>query len=194
MGQYYKVFMRRGEEDKVYSVNVLNEEKGEYWNGMKLMEHSWWENPLSEAVVLSILDKPTHIAWVGDYAEDDECKERGLDYNDVWGETSLKSKRLLHIDFSLDNVKYLVNNTKKVYVDMKKYYEKSSVIWKGSEQKMCIFPISLLTAIGNDRGGGDFHKGIGYDDIGTWAMDEIYVTNKNPPDGYTEKELCFIEQ
>ena len=45
---------------------------------------------------------------------------------------------------------------------------------------MIISPIPLLTAVGNDKGGGDFHKGAGqgYELIGTWAWDTVEITDQ----------------
>ena len=193
MGQYYRVLARRNNKDTVYSLQTNKfRETGNYehYNGVKLMEHSWWRNDFCEAFTKTLLDKPTRVAWVGDYAEEDECNELGFSYNGVWNRK--KFRYIKALDFPLANFKYLVNNTKKIYVDLQKYY-KASV-----NDGWCIYPISLLTAVGNDRGGGDFHDSDGnegYSDVGAWAFDEIFVTNKEPAPNtdFKEEEYCFRE-
>ena len=188
MGQYYKVITRRNGKDKVYNRDV----DGEYTMA-KLMEHSWWRNEFCRAFAETLVDKPTKVCWCGDYAEEEECSELGFDYKKVWGKN--KGYGLKSTDFSLNSVKYLINNDKQIYLDLQKYYERCNKKeeYQGNFYDWCIFPISLLTALGNDRGGGDFHKGNkGYKDVGSWAFDEIYISNTKP-DGYAEKRYTFIE-
>ena len=180
MGQHYKVIARRNGKDTVYSRDV----DGEYTMA-KLMEHSWWGNRFCTAFAKTLLDKPAKVCWCGDYAEEDECEALGFDYNKVWGEN--KGRGIKSTKFTLNDVKYLINNDKKIYLDLEKYHKNCTV------DGWCIFPISLLTALGNDRCGGDFHDGNeGYSDVGSWAFDEIYISN-TLPDGYTEEEYKFIE-
>lgn len=180
MGQYYKVITRRNGKDKVYNRNVDDE-----YTLAKLMEHSWWRNGFCNAFAKTLLDKPTKVCQCGDYAEEDECSALGFDYHKVWGRN--KGYGIKSTDFSLDSVKYLINNDKKIYLDLQKYHERCN------NDGWCIFPISLLTALGNDRGGGDFHEeNEGYSDVGAWAFDEIYISN-TLPDGYTEEEYTFKE-
>ena len=179
MGQYYKVIVRRNGVDTVYSRNV----DGEYTMA-KLMEHSWWRNSFCCAFAKTLLDKPAKVCWCGDYAEEDECEALGFDYNKVWGN---KGRGIKSTKFTLSDVKYLINNDKKIYLNLEKYHKNCE------KDGWCIFPISLLTALGNDRGGGDFHEGNeGYSDVGAWAFDEIYISN-TLPDGYKEEEYAFIE-
>ena len=97
MGQYYKVIVRRNGKDKVYNRDV----DGNYTMA-KLMEHSWWLNPMVNAITEKIYyaDKPVQVIWMGDYATDFIQKGEtfnGLTYNDIckyhkrcWGEKSKK--------------------------------------------------------------------------------------------------------
>lgn len=180
MGQYYHVITRRNGKNKVYNRTVDNE-----YTMAKLMEHSWWENSFCRALAKTLVDNPTKVCWCGDYAEENECNALGFTYDKVWKTNGCKIKST---DFTLDSVNYLINNDKKIYLDLKKYKKNCMV------DGWCIFPISLLTALGNDRGGGDFHEGnTGYSDVGAWAFDEIYLSNELP-DGYTEEEYKFIEE
>ncbi len=186
MGQYYNVIVRRNGEDKVYNREV----NGEYTMA-KLMEHSWWENNFCRALAKTLVDNPAKVCWCGDYAEEDECSELGFNYNDVWGEKDGCS--IEGTDFSLSSVKYLVNNDKRCYVDLEEYYSMCNrpEELQGKMYDRCIFPISLLTALGNGRGGGDYREEN--DDVGSWAFDEIYLTN-TLPEGYTKEEYCFVEE
>ena len=181
MGQYYKVITRRNGKDKMYNRDV----DGKYTMA-KLMEHSWWLNDFCRSFAETIVDKPTRVCWCGDYAEEDECEALGFHYEQVWG--NRKGYGIKSSNFSLDSVKYLINNDKKLFVDLKKYYEKSL------NDGWCIFPISILTALGNDRGGGDYHKNYAtcYNLVGTWAFDEIYLSNELP-EGYEKLDVFFKE-
>lgn len=62
---------------------------------------------------------------------------------------------------------FLVNHTKKRCLDLSK--EKGGK----EEDSWVIHPLPLLTCSGNDRGGGDYHKGTGMNKIGSWAGDVI---------------------
>ena len=100
--------------------------------------------------------------------------------------TSRKSgaKTITHSQSTRHPRSTLVNHDKNQFVDLKKYKEKSTV------DGWCIFPISLLTALGNGRGGGDYHK----DDplVGSWAFDTISLTDQ-PVTGMEEIEPVFTE-
>lgn len=204
MGQYYHVIT----EDKSGNREYYDMQSRKYWdsykkgerdyeeyNGLKLMEHSYWGNPVCKAVGLRLVDNPMRVCWVGDYAEPNECEELGFTYEEIWDCPDGKYQHYEETDFKMDSVKYLINNSKKTYVDLKDYYKKSKFTeeWKEQKYTMCIFPISLLTALGNDRGGGDYHKcGTCFEDVGSWAFDEIYLSNELP-DGYEKLDVFFKE-
>ena len=187
MGQYYHVIAKRDGEKKVYSPMDFD-------YGFKLMEHSYWHNTFCCSIANAIVDKPTKICWCGDYAEQDECEALGFYYDDVWHLE--KTDNLEAVKFDMSSVKYLINNDKKLFVDLQKYYEKSqhSEEWEGKQYDYTIFPISILTCLGNDRGGGDYHEECAtcWDSVGSWAFDEIYLSNELP-DGYSELDVYFQE-
>ncbi|MBR1807062.1 MAG: hypothetical protein IJ774_11860, partial [Selenomonadaceae bacterium] len=57
-----------------------------------------------------------------------------------------------------------------------------------------IHPLPLLTAVGNDRGMGDFHEGgVGYEHVGTWAWHLISISAKAPK-RFEELKLAFKER
>ena len=60
-----------------------------------------------------------------------------------------------------------------MFIDLDKYKELLK------DEDMIISPIPLLTAVGNDKGGSDFHSGKGYDLIGTWAWDVVEITDQD---------------
>lgn len=197
MGQYYRVVV--GDDKvagkngiKVYDVNLRNDE----WNGMKLMEHSWWNNSLLCAVGNLILDNSYRIAWVGDYTEESDLEnlnehKKPFTYAFAWGIRSKASQfEMVGFKFPTENEYplYLINHDKKIYVDLNKYYELNN------REGWCINPIPLLTATSNDRGGGDYHSR--YPDAeycGTWAWDLVEL-KRNFPSGYTEEEYHFAEE
>ena len=73
---------------------------------------------------------------------------------------------------------------------MKKYITCNKVLDK---YEMVAHPIPLLTAIGNGKGGGDYH-GSCMDKIGYWACDEIEANYEVPKD-YKDitSEIRFVE-
>lgn len=184
MGQYYNVVIGSTKTDRnlVYNVRV-----GTDWNGMKLLEHSYWENCLLKAVGARLRKYKTRVAWVGDYAENEELTELNipLDMEHIWGDAA-RIRSFTPTEFDINKVKYLVNFSKNEYVDLKDYYERSKYTWEGFNEETyteCIHPLPLLTAVGNDRGGGDYHRGAScYDEVGRWAWDVIALTNHLPED------------
>lgn len=182
MGQYYRpLLITKKGKVKVYNRTV----DGDYGLA-KLMEHSWWLNPFVNTICKKIHFKPHKVAWVGDYADEEE-DGFGF-YEDVWGE-GIDGKEVTEAQVLLWN-KYLVNWTKKEYLDCDEYYEKSK-----TKQDFCIHPLPLLTAIGNGRGGGDY-RGINVHQVGRWAMDVISVENKTPSSelGFKEIKVIFKEE
>ena len=73
MGQYYRPVVKstRAENFKVFNRFV----NGEYTMA-KLMEHSWWNNDLCCAIGKMLYNKPKQVAWVGDYAGDEEVEHQ----------------------------------------------------------------------------------------------------------------------
>jgi hypothetical protein len=118
--------------------------------------------------------------------------------NAVWGKKSksISSKLFSKQDFTiLDfNTKgmYLVNHDERIFINIETFISDNTTRggdWNGS----CLNPLPLLTACGNGRGGGDYHKDcIGYSYIGTWAFDWLEYTDKIP-DGYAEEKYYLSE-
>lgn len=188
MGQYYNILMQEEgkKQFKVYDRTI----NGEY-TPEKLMEHSWYLNDMVNAISEKLYYKPHKIAWVGDYADDFEHYEKAWEYK--------KAESLEHSHFTL-NGRYLVNHTKKEYLDCWEYV--CRVIRKNPNgSSWIIHPLPLLTAVGNGRGGGDFRGGIGEEFVGTWAWDTIEVVEyqaieelQRHGDDYKELQIEFIEK
>lgn len=177
MGQYYKVIILA---DNTVDGTVNKKEiirfwicPGSYRNGMKLMEHSYYNNNLLKAVQ-NLLSPNGHfymsrIIWAGDYADGEKDTGQNL-YHMADSQESAYFP-------PVDNTKcsYLVNHTKKEYVDMMKLnYDKDYII----------HPLPLLVAEGNGCGGGDY-SGHNEEMCGRWARD-IISFEKTLPKEYNE--------
>lgn len=147
-------------------------------NGLKLMEHSWMLNNFMRAVERLLIPggawykKP--LVWAGDYANNEPESDTNL-YDMCQEDTKLKPKPLSNTDSK--SYQYIVNHTKKEFVDKNKVPSKDG--WT-------IHPLSLLTCDGNGRGGGDFRGNS--KTVGRWCRDVISL-EKTLPEGY--KEIPF---
>lgn len=80
MGQYYTPVVTQNGTTTIFgnrTALITEEDKAEfaknnYYNrhGVKILEHSWWNNDLVRGVVGRLYNKPGRVAWVGDYTED----------------------------------------------------------------------------------------------------------------------------
>ena len=191
MGQYYKqAFKNNG---TIYTCS--RKVKGVDREMAKLMEHSWIGNYLMDSVAKYLYKNPTNLLWVGDYADGNdevgEATNNDVAYTDVWGE-EMKNE----FEFELCKKftykgKFLVNHTKKQYLDFTTYIKNCEVKPYWSNRKMCINPISLLTVIGNGRGGGDY-CGMNEDSVGYWKWDLISIEDEKP-EGFEPLNVSFIE-
>lgn len=206
VGQYYKPTI-------IYpDGSVASFDAHAYGTGMKLTEHSWISNGLVNAVYTKIFNKPRRIAWIGDYSSDDyetcgESYAKNLKfeefiqyYNLAWNDEGLRIPPSVCTPEELNLVNedteeiYLVNHDQKEYLDLGNYIERCTVQegnWKG----YCVNPLSLLTACGNGRGGGDFFQSestIGYEHVGIWAFDMLELVDTIPA-FYQECKYAFFE-
>lgn len=157
MGQYFTpVIIRTG--------NVQAFNSWDYNNGLKLMEHAYLGNTFTEVVVKQLLNNKANLAWVGDYADNEN--DRQLPFL-AWLPSDYAPK--LEIG-EMENSwgLFFINHTKKEYFSMSVYINQSQLVYGYS----MIHPLPLLTALGNGRGGGDY-KGDCMDMVGVWACDEI---------------------
>ena len=178
MGQYYRAIL-----GDAYGLNCMVFDRsvdGEYTLA-KLMEHSWWNNPFVNSFSEQIYKCKSRVCWVGDYADEpDDFKFSNNsafyvpNYNEIWGD-KVNLLTSYSTDFTLDN-KFLLNYDTKEFIDLNIYKKNAK-----DKDGWTIHPLPLLTAVGNDRGGGDFHEGnIGYESVGIWAWQLISIADDIP--------------
>lgn len=202
MGQYYTPIIGN---DNVKSP-IKREIDGNYVLA-KLMEHSWWFNDFVNAVSEMLYKNPQRLAWVGDYADDyatgstapdgqlslaseTSTAQIALRFEEVYGKDVSELTGLKTTAFNL-NDKYFVNHDTKEYLDCNKYYKRCL-----AEDEYCIHPVSLLTAVGNGYGGGDFSypkEESQLADVGKWTWNLLSIEDEVPT-GYNEVEYSFIEE
>lgn len=199
MGHYYKpcslASNKKSVKSFIYSHDIKSRWKthdGRFvttGQGLKLMEHSWLTNKMMLCVERLLTPggewHKTPIVWAGDYADPivgernyfDLCTE-GVDGEHV-------GQKLIPKPLTKKEAKefqFIVNHTKKEFVDKAKVPSIDG--WQ-------IHPLSLLTAQGNGRGGGDFRNDKNKF-VGRWATDIISV-EKEVPKGYKEIKPNFVE-
>ena len=162
MGQYYTPIIKRENDIKKYFSH-------DYDEGLKLMVHSYQGNHFVNVVVNELINNPAHLAWIGDYAEIEDYKDKSCE------ELAKKFIELRRTDgnfvsdgnISYNEAEYFINHTKKEYFILSKTRIKSDDCDK-------IHPLPLLTAMGNGNGGGDYY-GPCQELVGSWATDLIEV-------------------
>lgn len=210
MGQYYNVYTKRNGKEKVFETcaslfrNGTYDRDYDFFYGMKLTEHSWIGNGFTNYISKYIYKKPTSIAWVGDYSED-ICPV----YNVCWGDGAIVKPfpaklEQVKIDSYIDidgnertykyinnkfdyKGKYLVNHTKRIGFKFDDLYT-----YKDGNYEWTLYPLSLLVAFGNGRGGGDYH-GSNMEMIGAWCLDTISIEDKMPKGCYEISTPIFTE-
>lgn len=221
MGQYYRIYTQfeDGEEyvfePRVYFKEDIpdwadqawlkKDEHGTFdWSGVKLMEHSWMKNKFTQQFSLYLYwNIPMRVVWCGDYAEPDECKTLGFEPDRVWNTKEIEPLYYQGEEY-LPKLKYFVNESKKLYLDLNRYVKNNTYTNSSSwtvegvkttkEWEECVYPISLLTALGNGRGGGDYGKCYpDFDKVGSWAGDLVTIVDKRPA-GYKPITVNFKEK
>lgn len=198
MGQYYHPVLSK--DGKTNFTAYRARERG----GLKLMEHSWWDVELPNAVAEELYRAPAHLWWMGDYAVD---KYRGEDgnyyplpdtdpillaaYNAAHGVVASPMVIISTDGFQLNGT-VLCNHTRRIFMDCDKYREALIGIGVFAEYSWIVHPLPLLTAVGNGNGGGDYFSESDQESVGTWAGDLISVENE-APEGYTEVTYKFYE-
>ena len=190
MGQYYMSILgdAYGLNCKVFDRSVNYE-----YTFAKLLEHSWWQNPFVNAFSEFLYNKPSRVIWCGDYADEPDdfnfpnCSAFYVPcYKEIWSET-IATHTVATSNFTLDG-KFLLNHDMRQFVDLDEYKLLST-----DKDGWVIHPLPLLTAVGNDRGGGDFHEGnTGYENVGIWAWQLLSFADE-PPDDFIKANICFIE-
>ena len=170
MGQYYMPVIQEGK--KLYRVYSHN-----FGSGLKLTEHSYIGNDFVNVVCNYIVENPVNLWWCGDYAEENDFKnkkefKRIYDY--AWKEEE-NGRTIIpepNIDFDWSKQWYFVNISKKEFVKMP--------VRKKGEYDWTYNCVSLLTAVGNGRGGGDYRKEDMLSVVGCWSGDLVRLTLEEP--------------
>ena len=177
MGQYYiAIILGENQENKkeiirFYIESFIN-------SGAKLTEHSYVGNPFVSTFEHFLTPEgmfyKSRVVWAGDYADNEEGTDKNL-YHTV-NKYPNKSFHVITNQTikSTEDYRYIINHTKKEYVDKK---------------KNTFHPLPLLTAEGNGRGGGDYY-GDDESKIGSWSRDVI-SSDKEKPENYEELVLSF---
>lgn len=189
MGQYYTPIIKRSNN------NFETYYSHDYNNGLKLMEHSYIGNNFVDTVLKQLYNNPGRLAWVGDYAEKGDYFN-GTDLSTFIRESQdedheLKNrKKPTATNGSFASNKFVINLRTGEYINMAKYIDIAPKDSYGDQ----IHPVSLLTAVGNGRGGGDYF-GDFESMVGDWAGDEIVVRDSEPTSGTDITEDCtFAEE
>ena len=191
LGQYFMPILgdQHGLNCQVFDRSV----DGQYTMA-KLMEHAWLDNSFVSSFSALLHNKLGRVCWVGDYAnqpDDFKFNQNSAihtpSYKDVWGE-GVRTLSIHHAYFNLDH-KFLVNFDTNEYINLDEYKE-DAVDDKG----WVIHPLPILTAVGNDRGFGDFHDGnIGYEHVGIWAWNLISIVSLPPPIFFNKIHIVLKE-
>ena len=198
MGQYYTPVLKDKNNNFEYYYSH------DYDNGLKLMEHSYINNNFVERIVKRLLNNPMRIAWVGDYADEEDFKQN-LDHKDLQDFIHVAEKESAFKKGSFDTLDdmecsirlYMINHTKKLYISMYDYFIDNVKRERNSwDYGFCIHPLPLLTALGNGKGGGDY-RGCNANIVGCWAGDLIefgtYETINEQCKDYVEINPMFRE-
>jgi hypothetical protein len=201
MGQYFTAYLRQKNKEMAFDHKI----DGDY-NGMKLMEHSYWANGYVGQVVSKLFYEKGNVCWVGDYFDEDDydqvnCQDKAfikrigeLVWNDdtKWLKGSKKNIRTLSDCL-------LVNHTKKIFINGNEYYQKNkwTETWDGKTYDWCVHPLPLLTCSANHSGGSYYGKDK--NECGTWFNDLLEVViyldeNSLIEKGYKKVEYNFSEK
>jgi hypothetical protein len=115
----------------------------------------------------------SRVVWAGDYANNED----DIDKNLYCIAKENPDKYLCRKEKHMKEYRYIINHTKKQFVDKQKH--------------TLLHPLPLLTAEGNGRGGGDYY-GRNEKLIGIWARD-LFSIEKEIPEDYEEFECEFDE-
>lgn len=106
-----------------------------------------------------------------------------------------ESANIKKVRFPRTNPRFIINHTKKEYVDIKHLKCENPEYW-GCKDRF-IHPLPLLTCEGCGRGLGDYHQSEdhpSYKYVGAWARDVIGVSSmKADVEGFTEIKPDFHE-
>ena len=188
MGQYYILVVLA---DKKLDKEIIRMWTSPHIYGdfAKLTEHSYIESKYIQAVEYLISPEGmfymSRIVWAGDYADSEENEEGNL-----YSIAKNNEQKMLNPDsFDTTCYRYILNHTKKLYVDKERMPPSQITDTFNKNTFGVIHPLPLLVSEGNGSGGGDY-CGNNEELCGTWARDTISV-EKTIPDGFEELVCDF---
>lgn len=159
MGQYYYAIILDESGKIVAWMNA-----SPYGEGVKLMEHCYLNSVFVNTFEFLLNPEgpyyKSRVVWGGDYADNENGQEVNLYHLCNEDESKLLTPR----EKDASKYCYIVNHTKRQYVDKGKFHT--------------IHPLPLLTAEGNGRGGGDYDHAPPV--VGSWSRDVISVEEALP--------------
>lgn len=207
MGQYFRCVTEDEFGVKKYSTKYYINGKSEAYVydtyvGRRWMEHIYIGDIYTDFISHSLYHHPMRVTWVGDYAVDlpyEHIKDLNPDFPIVKGAYNTFLKEVLEGDDDIGletekgefdyKGKYLINYSKKEYLSFDKYIQQLNENY--DVQCWFIYPVSLLTAIGNDLGDGSYSGRGALEVVGTWTYDLLSIEDEVPK-GYKEKLYCFF--
>lgn len=202
MGQYYRPVVTMngkttifGNRTALQTPEAIEEfKRNEYSNyhGLKILEHSWWENDLVKGVIGRLYNKKGRVAWIGDYTEeeiitsndgtqaplsamelyaghiyartpDGEFAKDSRGYKIELEDEPLPANVKRYKGFVRFNPNFSLNGKVIINLTRKEYLNCETYKSKSmTDDGWCINPLPLLTSTGGDQGGGDYHEGHPY--------------------------------
>lgn len=180
MGQYYKAVILADQKAAAgREIIRLWSFPHDYGYGAKLMEHSYFDNYFVTNFEYQLTPEGmfyrSRVVWAGDYADREACSIL-FDEHNLYHLCQDNSTHMPLPHHDTSSYCYLINHTKKLYVD---------------KEKEEFHPLPLLTCEGNGRGYGDYY-GANESLCGTWARDTL-SSEKEKPEGY-EELVCEFEE
>lgn len=204
MGQYYRYIARNSEKTIIGEGDTL-----------KLMESAYLNNQELSIFLENLYRNPMNLAFIGDYAKDEPSPNpESLPpvmlyslYNECWPRN--RDVRLIELDGDMPPIhRYIINHTKKLFISVLDYIALTGFAegkagrnsaggeilnGKKSYGFFTVHPLSILCAVGNGQGGGDYF-GINSRMAGTWAWDVIELSDSlEEAEDYKEVYPCFTE-
>jgi hypothetical protein len=177
MGQYYiAVLLKEKSSPEEPDAILAWVDPHLYGHTTKLTEQSFVGDRYIRIIECSLSPKgkfyKSRLVWAGDYADKESC---GKNLYKLTQKEDLLS--YYNPPEEVCDCQYIVNHSKKEYILKPK---------RGR-----LHPLSLLTAEGNGRGGGDY-RGSNEFAVGSWARDVISM-EVAPPEGFVELDYTFSE-
>ena len=203
MGQYYLPYVKTGNKITVFN----NEVDGDY-NGLKLMEHSYWRNEFVGNVINYLYYNRSRVCWVGDYYDEGIAYPSQIDSEEhvkqighrVWADGQKLTECHKKDVMTLDD-KILVNHTQKIFIRGNDFFGRNKWVetWEGKDYECCINPLPLLTCTASHSGGS--YYGVNREECGSWFYDKLEVIDDNKEEinnlleqGYTEDNTLIFKE